>query len=94
MVKIEEFKSCLKEVNMSKEVKEDIIEAVEEYSLDEDLLNLYDKEKIIESDKILAKEEGIKEEKMNIAKNAITNGIDIETISKITGLSIEEINNL
>ena len=79
---------------MSKEVKEDIIEAVEEYSLDEDLLNLYDKEKIIESDKILAKEEGIKEEKINIAKNAITNGIDIETISKITGLSIEEINNL
>ena len=94
MVKIEEFKSCLKEVNMSKEVKEDIIEAVEEYSLDEDLLNLYDKEKIIESDKLLAKEEGIKEEKINIAKNLLNENIDIEIISKSTGLSIEEINNL
>ena len=106
MINIDEFKSCLKEVSMSKEVKEDITEAVEEYSLDEDLLELYDKDKIIESDKILAREEGFKEgleqgiekgisqSKIEIAKNLLNKKVDINIISETTGLSIEEINKL
>ena len=61
---VEEFKTCLKEVRMSKEIKEDITEAVEEYSQDEELLELYDKDKIIEADRILimeqAREDGLK----------------------------------
>ena len=102
MINIEEFKSCLREVNMSEEVKEEIIDAVEEYSLDEDLLNLYDKEKIIESDKIIAREEGIKEgiiegsynKAKEIAKKSLEQGLDTKLISDITGLSVDEINNL
>ena len=39
-------------------------------------------------------EKGKKEEKIEIAKNALNDGINIETISKITGLSIEEIEKL
>ena len=35
--------------------------------------------------------EGIKEEKIEIVKNAINLGMDDDSISKLTGLSIEEV---
>ena len=38
--------------------------------------------------------EGRKDEKYSIAKNLKKEGLDIEFISKNTGLTIEEINNL
>ena len=38
--------------------------------------------------------EGAKQEKINNAKNFLKLGIDIETISKGTGLTIEEIKNI
>ena len=44
--------------------------------------------------KIHYKEEGIKEEKINTAKNMLKMGLDNEIISKATGLSIKEIINL
>ena len=37
-------------------------------------------------------EQGVKQEKIGIAKNAIKNGFDNETIIKLTGLSMEEVN--
>ena len=39
-------------------------------------------------------EQGAKKEKIEIAKNAIKNGFDNETIIKLTGLSFEEVENL
>ena len=39
-------------------------------------------------------EQGAKQEKIEIAKNAIKNGFDNETIIKLTGLSIEEVEKL
>ena len=50
--------------------------------------------KSMELDIKKAKEEGIKENKILTAKNMKKENIDINIISKITGLSIEEIKNL
>ncbi|MFD3157344.1 hypothetical protein ACFIJ5_10870 [Haloimpatiens sp. FM7330] len=41
-----------------------------------------------------AKEEGIKEGIIKTAKNLLVMGMDADTISKATGLSIEEIKSL
>ena len=41
-----------------------------------------------------ATEKGSKEKALENAKNALKLGLDSETISKITGLSIEKIENL
>ena len=71
MKDMEEFKSCLKEVHMSKEIKEDITEAVEEYSLDDELLELYDREKINEADREIAK--NLLNMNMNIKSNRLIN---------------------
>ena len=46
---------------------------------------------MIEEMKEKVKKEGIKEEKIAIVKNAINLGMDDESISKLTGLSIEEV---
>ena len=53
-----------------------------------------DKKKIQNSLLSEAKEEGISQEKVNIAKNMLNKNMSIEDISDITGLSIEEINKL
>ena len=37
---------------------------------------------------------GIKESRVEIAKNMLKENIDIKTISKVTGLTIEDIQNL
>lgn len=67
---IEEFKRCLEEIDMEKEIKEEIIDTVEEYSDDDDILRMYydrekDQEAIRRGDLALAKqearEEGLKE---------------------------------
>ncbi len=42
----------------------------------------------------LAIERGAKEEKINIAKNMLREGTDIDFIAKVTNLSIEEIKKI
>ena len=53
-----------------------------------------DKKKIQNSLLSEAKEEGISQEKVSIAKNMLNKNMPLEDISDITGLSIEEINEL
>ena len=53
-----------------------------------------DKKKIQNSLLSEAKEEGISQEKVSIAKNMLNKNMSIEDIADITGLSIEEINKL
>ena len=53
-----------------------------------------DKRKIQNSLISEAKNEGISQEKVSIAKNMLNKNMSIEDISDITGLSIEEINKL
>jgi predicted transposase/invertase (TIGR01784 family) len=59
---------------------------------------LRDEEMAIKTAERKGKEEGLKEgqlkEKLMIARNSLKQGIDVKTISLITGLSIEEINKL
>ena len=68
----------------------------------EDLLNEYDKREafLVYQHSLMRdfKEEGLKEgkhaEQISIAKSMKSENIDIETIKRITGLTIEEINKL
>ena len=39
-------------------------------------------------------EQGIEQEKLNIVKNMLKEDVDIKIISKVTGLSIENINSV
>ena len=53
-----------------------------------------DKKKIQNSLLSEAKEEGISQEKVSIAKNLLSMNMPLEDISKATGLSIENLNEL
>ena len=97
------FKACLEEIEMDKEIKEDIVDAVEEYSEDDEILSYYyDKEHndeaIRRGDISLAKQRGLEqghqEEKIEIAKKMLKENMDIEIISKLTDLSKQEIIDL
>ena len=50
--------------------------------------------KVFETDKLKAKEDGSAETARSNAKNALKLGLDNETISKITGLSVKKIEKL
>lgn len=100
--KMNEFKECMEDINMEDKIKENITDAVEEFSKDKDLFIYYnseqEKEKIHRTDVILAKKEGIKEginsRNIEIAKNLLKNNVDIKIIIDSTGLSKEEIEKL
>ena len=73
-------------------------EELERLSRDKDIIGLYDAEKVAE--KVLntrlegARLEGINQNKMEIAKKMLQEGCNVEFISKITGLTQEEISKL
>ena len=98
----EEFKKYLGEDLMEKEAKEKLEEKTSKMSDDEEVYALYsaytkeelEKNTLIEEAEQRGHEKGIKNEKISIAKNMIKENIDIDIISKITGLSKEEIEKL
>ncbi|MDO6994589.1 Rpn family recombination-promoting nuclease/putative transposase [Brachyspira innocens] len=55
---------------------------------------LYGNQIMLDEERRLGKEEGIKEEKISLAKNMRNKNMDINLISELTGLSIEEIEKL
>lgn len=81
---------------------EDIMNRIEKYNDDEDVIGAYDYEAKMKLIADIEKEEaveqgikeGIKEGVITTAKNLLEEKIDINTISKVTGLSIEEIEKL
>ena len=89
------LEAILEKIKMEEEVKEDILDTMEEYSDDEDFSYLYyDEEhnrRAIENGTI---SEAKEETKQEIAKKMKEENIDIEVISKCTGLTNEEIRNL
>ena len=92
---IKEIRSFIeKELKMEKELKEEIIDAVEEYNEDADEQLFYDKElddwKVRQGALDDAKSEGAKEKSIAIAKNLLSMGLNIQDISKATGLTINE----
>ena len=74
------------------------INELEKISSDERILGLYDAEKVarktLNTQLKSAKLDGIEEEKIEIAKNMKKENIDSLLISKVTGLTEVEINNL
>ncbi len=85
-------------MGMEEEIKEGILDSMEEYSEDEDLAYYYD----VEHDRVatengrisIAKKEGRQERNIEIAKSMKQENIDIELISKCTGLTEEVIEKL
>ena len=81
-----------------KEDMEKAVNELERLSSDKRIIGLYDAEKVarktLNTQLKSAKLDGIEERNIEIAKNMKNENMDIELISKITGLSIEEINNL
>ena len=77
-----------------------------EASIEERVIGLYDKElydEMMEYHKLRhAKEDGLEEginkgeqrKSLEIAKNLLKKGIDIITVGEVTGLAIEQLNNL
>ena len=73
-----------------------------ERSIDTDVVGLYNKE--LEDELLLkaslkeeydeGKKHGIEEGILNVAKKMLESGLDLETISKVTALSIKEIEKL
>ena len=71
---------------------------IEELSLNEEIVGLYDaaqiEKKVLNTKIKNAEEEGMKQGKIDTAKKLFKEKIDINIISKVTGLTTEEITNL
>ena len=93
-ISLEELEKELGDDLMEKESKEKLIEEVERYSEDEEIYDMYkyhSKQELIQNSLIdEARLEGIEE----VAKNLLSMNMSIQDISKATGLSIDDINNL
>ena len=104
---IEEIRTFIEgEYKMDEELKKDIIDAIEEYNEDADERLFYDKE--LDDWKVrqgaleeahdegyeLGHDEGAKENSILIAKNLFKMHMNLEDISKATGLSKEELENI
>ena len=83
-----------------------IVDELEKLGIDDELGAIYDNEQMqkrllntarnwgYDDGKAEGLEEGKKEEKISIAKNLLKDGMSIESVSKNTGLSIEELQKL
>ena len=97
----EEFRKASEGI-MSKEESQDLLKQALESSSKEEYIYMASTYKTFEEEKEaygdIMKEEGIEqgiqEEKINTAKNMLSKNIDIQTISEVTNLSIEEIEKL
>lgn len=102
----EEFKTCLGEIDMDEFVKKDIEEVEHHLSADDVILAYYGSEedmRKLELGKIKNAErrglergisQGHNEKTIEIAKNMLAEKIDLDTISRITKLTKDEINSL
>lgn len=90
----EEVKKIMSENNEIKEAKEELDKIRQDRMMQRILLN----QEIARMDEhqrmIDAKREGIKESKLEIAKKMIEENIELDAIARITGLTIEEIQEL
>ena len=88
----------LKEIAGENDIMKKIVNDLIDLSNDSDIISAYEKEKIERyAFEVALKEKeakGKKERNIEIAKKSLEENIDIKVISKITGLSLEEIKNL
>ncbi|MGL4760441.1 MAG: Rpn family recombination-promoting nuclease/putative transposase, partial [Sarcina sp.] len=90
-----EYLFLIQDNKLSEEFKEvrDKIGGAVEMSIDE-IREIYLEERGIEKGKEEGREEGEKLKQIEIAKNGIKQGLNVEIISTLTGLSVEEIEKL
>ena len=83
-------------------ILKDVVSYLEKYSSNIDNLKFLDQQaefmKVFETDKLKAKEDGLKigidKGKLEMAKNLVSAGVDINLIAKTSGLSVKEIEKL
>ena len=95
----EEYEKCLKEVRMRPEIKEMMERVSIEMTKDEEMwgrwYNKEEEEKLIRESIIQEeRKDATKEEQIKIAREMLSNDLDINLISRCTKLSIEVIENL
>ena len=88
----------LSDITKGDRIMEEYVKDAKEASIKDEVIGLYDKELHLEklrlSELSEAREQGIEQEKIEIAKNMLNDGLDISVISKYTSLSKEEIESL
>ena len=88
----------MEEIVKGEEIMEEIVEDMKKYSVDDIFKGMFHPSRLLQSQLNTAREEGLaqgKEEEIEkIARTMLKEKIDINIISKITGLSIEEIKKL
>ena len=106
----EEFEEALGEDLMEKEAKDLLEEKIEQYSRDEEVIEMYSeysraeletesvleeaKEQAIKQGREEGREEGIQKNRVEIARRMLEEKMDKNIIARITDLSIEEIEKL
>ena len=92
----------MSELVKEKPVMEEVQIKYNNFIKDRIMMNEYDKRQaylygnqiMLEEERRLGREEGIKENQIAIARGMKKDNIDVNSISKYTGLTIEEIKNL
>ena len=93
-----EDKDELRKLCEGDEILMSVEKKIEELSLNEEIVGLYDaaqiEKKVLNTKIKNAEEEGMKQGKIDTAKKLLEEKIDVNIISKVTGLTTEEITNL
>ena len=88
----------LSDITKGDRIMEEYVKDAKEASIKDEVIGLYDKELHLEKLRLSelneAREQGIEQEKIEIAKNMLNSELDISVISECTGLSKEEIESL
>ena len=92
----------MSELVKEKPIMEEVQKRYNNFIKDRLMMNEYDKREaylygnqiMLEEERRLGREEGIKENQISMARNMKNKNIDINLISELTGLNIEEIEKL
>ena len=91
MEDVRDIEDIVRDDDTMKKAKEKLVDLSE----DTELVGMYDKEivdrKVNNTKLIAAKNEGIEQNKKDVVINMLKENIDIKTISKVTGMSENEI---
>ena len=94
----EEDNNNLSKLYKGEKVMEDYVKDAKRASISDDIVGLYDKElheELLRNTELYnAEQKGVRDNKIETAKNMLKENISIDIISRVTGLDIKEINEL
>lgn len=104
MKREEDFEKCLEEIKMDDMIRDSIRKTTKVLNSDKEMAEFFFEHVVIDNETLRemeldvarkkAKDEGHKEESIEIAKKMLNKKLDIEIISELTGLSLDEIKQL